>query len=142
MIKPATRLAQLLIISIVLVSCGDKPDSTSSNLFSGKCESNQVWLSDFQQSITVPADWQTVYELLDHRPVDNYWGITGFVGFTLEEFAQWQAFTARIRKAVLEGNYGEAIQWYEKLYPLMEKMDLKCGVAVTGEGALSTTIIP
>ena len=60
----------------------------------------------------------------------------------MEESVEWRTYAARIGAAVLQQNYSEAIRMYELLLPLMEKMDLQCAVAVTGEGALSSTIVP
>ena len=143
------------ILLLLLTGCGSGANSAKSEdsntsetnsagrLFGGKCADNQTWLANLEAAITVPANWQSVYDLVDHSTFDDYWGI-GSEGstFSMEESAEWQVYTARIRAAVLQQNYSEAIRMYELLLPLMEKMDLQCAVAVTGEGALSSTIVP
>jgi ABC-type Fe3+-hydroxamate transport system substrate-binding protein len=123
-------------------SSSDGKESTG-RLFGGKCAQNQDWLGSLESSITVPANWQSVYDLVNHSTMEDFWGIASAgSAFTTEESVQWNAYKSRLGAAVAQGNYGEAIRMYELLYPLMEKMDLGCAVAVTGNASLSSTIVP
>lgn len=146
-------LKKVLLISFALLllsGCGGNSKSaqetgqeSSGRLFGGKCAANQEWLSRLESAITVPADWQAVYDLVDHTPLEDFWGISS-EGSTItgQEGIEWNVYTSRLGAAVVQGNYSEAIRMYDLLYPLMEKMDLGCAVSVTGKAALITTIVP
>jgi hypothetical protein len=123
-------------------SSSDGKESTG-RLFGGKCAENQDWLGSLEEAITVPADWQSVYDLVDHSTFEDYWGLASEGStFTMEESVKWDVYTTQLGAAVVQSNYGKAIGMYESLLPLMEKMDLQCAVAVTGNAGLSSTIIP
>jgi hypothetical protein len=145
------KLSVVTLFVVLLSGCSGGSNSSNSSetsasesrLFGGKCESNQAWMSELVDAITIPADWQAVYSLVNKPALEGFWGIgdTGST-FTMEENAEWSVYTARLGSAVVQSNYSEAVRMYDLLYPLMEKMDLQCGVAVTGKAALSTTILP
>lgn len=151
-------LMRILITSVtvlLLSGCGGNSNSAQENesssggkestgkLFGGKCAENQDWLGSLESAITIPANWQSVYDLTNHSTMEDYWGITSEGStFTTEESVQWNVYKSRLGAAVAQGNFSEAIRMYDLLYPLMEKMDLGCAVAVTGNAALSSTIVP
>ena len=148
----------MLVLGVISVGYFSASDSSQSpvetsnevestgRLFGGKCASNQDWMRNLEEAITVPADWQSVYDLTasDFSLEDRFGTFSGQEGntFTEEESVKWRIYITQIGSAVLQGDYGRAISLYESIYPLMEKMDLQCAVAVTGYSALSTTIVP
>ena len=92
---------------------------------------------------SVPADWQSVYDLVNHSNLENFWGLQSEGStFSMEEGVKWGVYTAQLGAAVVQGDYSKANKIYNLLLPLMEKMDLGCAVAVTGTAGLSTTVIP
>jgi len=149
------RMLVACFVLLLISGCSGNSNSASNDsstsseadsngrLFGGKCADNQQWLASLEESITIPADWQSVYDLTQHSTFENFWGISS-EGNTFDdtESVEWGVYTSRLSSAVAQGNYSEAIRMYDLLYPLMEKMDLQCAVAVTGEGVLSTTIVP
>jgi hypothetical protein len=144
------KIALLGLTLTLLTGCGGSSSSTQDDqteskgkLFGGKCAENQNWLGSLESAISVPADWQSVYDLVNQSSFDDYWGLASEgTTFSMEERAEWGVYTARLAAAVIQSNYSEAIRMYELLMPLMEKIDLQCAVAVTGSTGLSSTIIP
>lgn len=144
------KIALLGLTLTLLSGCGGSSSSTQGDqteskgkLFGGKCAENQNWLGSLESAMSVPADWQSVYDLVNQSSFDDYWGLASEgTTFSMEERAEWGVYTARLAAAVIQSNYSEAIRMYELLMPLMEKIDLQCAVAVTGSAGLSSTIIP
>ena len=123
-------------------SDGAKNDSKG-RLFGGKCAKNQQWLANLESAGSVPADWQSVYDLVNHSNLENYWGILSEgTTFSGEESTKWSSYTALLGASVVQGDYSKASKIYNLLLPLMEKMDLQCAVAVTGTTGLSSTVVP
>jgi len=145
------QLFVLVTISALLTGCsggansesgGTKNDSKG-RLFGGKCAENQNWLGALESAISVPADWQSVYDLVNHSTFEDYWGLASEGStFASEESVKWDVYKTQLGEAVLQSNYSKAIFMYKKLLPLMEKMDLQCAVAVTGTTGLSSTVVP
>jgi hypothetical protein len=121
-----------------------KSDTESKGrLFGGKCAQNQQWLANLESAGSVPADWQFVYDLVNHSNLEDYWGIlSDGTTFSLEESTKWSSYTALLGASVVQGDYSKANKIYNLLLPLMEKMDLQCAVAVTGTTGLSSTVVP
>ena len=148
------KTAWTCLTLVLLSGCGGstssvQDDQTKSDteskgrLFGGKCAENQNWLGALESAISVPADWQSVYDLTNHGTLDNYWGLASEGStFTMEEGIYWGTYAARLASAVIQSNYSEATRMYKLWLPLMEKMDLQCAVAVTGSAGLSSTIVP
>jgi len=123
-------------------SNGIKNDSKG-RLFGGKCAQNQQWLANLESAGSVPADWQSVYDLVNHSNLENYWGILSEgTTFSTNESVKWSSYTALLGASVVQGDYSKASKIYNLLLPLMEKMDLQCAVAVTGTTGLSSTVVP
>lgn len=117
------------------------PQETVSTLFRGKCEQNQQWLGNLEFSL-MTRNWQSVYDLTSHLLSEDYWGLGGDSAiFTAEEEAEWSVGMGFLARSVIEGNYDATRTFYEKLLPLISRMDLACGVT-TGETGLTSTILP
>jgi hypothetical protein len=121
----------------------DAKNDSKGRLFGGKCAQNQQWLANLESAGSVPADWQSVYDLVNHSNLENYWGIlSDGTTFSMEESTKWSSYTALLGASVVQGDYSKANKIYNLLLPLMEKMDLQCAVAVTGTTGLSSTVVP
>lgn len=132
-----TYFAFFLMMTLLLTGCGEN-SSSKSKLFNGKCEGNQTWIANLVDAISVPADWQKVEEVTNYKAeYGDFWGLQEEGStFTYEESVAWAEHSGSIFMWSKLGKYAQALESYEKLLPLMEKMDIQCSI-VTGDSVLN-----
>ena len=157
----ATGMSLIAVLS--LTGCGnakeisDQPNNVSvtpSVIYGGKCILNQTWLEAVERAANTPTYWKGLYELFDHGALEDFWGLDSYYPSdgVIEDYdlykalekerMDWIIYVRKLTEAIIAEDYTKAGAIYgDFIYPIMKKMDLRCGI-FTGKTGLSSTILP